>query len=56
MFKWTNTLIVNSNLDSSGKPKWSAQAEDTGSGVVGSFEFKRVKVVLTPYVVSVYAK
>ena len=23
MFKWTNTLIVNSNLDSSGKPKWS---------------------------------
>ena len=27
MFKWTNTLIVNSNLDSSGKPKWSAQAE-----------------------------
>ena len=42
MFKWTNTLIVNSNLDSSGKPKWSAQAEDTGSGVVGSFEFKRV--------------
>jgi Lrp/AsnC family leucine-responsive transcriptional regulator len=34
MFKWTNTLIVNSNLDSSGKAKWSAQPEDTGSGVI----------------------
>ena len=56
MFKWTNTLIVNSNLDSSGKPKWSAQAEDTGSGVVGSFEFKRVNKFLKPNVVAIYKK
>ena len=56
MFKWTNTLIVNSNLDSSGKPKWSAQPEDTGNGVVGSFEFKRVNKFLKPNVVHIYKR
>lgn len=56
MFKWTNTSIVNSNLDSSGKPKWSAQAEDTSSGVVGSFEFKRVNKFLKPNVVAIYKR
>lgn len=56
MFKWTNTLIVNSNLDSSGKAKWSAQPEDTGSGVVGSFEFKRVNKFLKPNVVHIYKR
>lgn len=56
MFKWTNTLIVNSNLDSSGKTKWSAQPEDTGSGVVGSFEFKRVNKFLKPNVVHIYKR
>lgn len=56
MFKWTNTLIVNSNLDSSGKAKWSAQPEDTGRGVVGSFEFKRVNKFLKPNVVHIYKR
>jgi hypothetical protein len=56
MFKWTNTLIVNSNLDSSGKAKWSAQPEDTSSGVVGSFEFKRVNKFLKPNVVHIYKR
>lgn len=56
MFKWTNTLIVNSNLDSSGKAKWSAQPEDTDSGVVGSFEFKRVNKFLKPNVVHIYKR
>lgn len=56
MFKWTNTLIVNSNLDSSGKAKWSAQPENTGSGVVGSFEFKRVNKFLKPNVVHIYKR
>lgn len=56
MFKWTNTLIVNSNLDSSGKTKWSAQPENTGSGVVGSFEFKRVNKFLKPNVVHIYKR
>ena len=56
MFKWTNTLIVNSNLDSSGKAKWSAQPEDTGNGVVGSFEFKRVNKFLKPNVVHIYKR
>lgn len=56
MFKWTNTLIVNSNLDSSGKAKWSAQPEATGSGVVGSFEFKRVNKFLKPNVVHIYKR
>lgn len=56
MFQWTNTLIVNSNLDSSGKPKWSAQAEDTGNRVVGSFEFKRVNKFLKPNVKAIYKR
>lgn len=56
MFKWTNTLIVNSNLDSSGKAKWSAQPEDIGNGVVGSFEFKRVNKFLKPNVVHIYKR
>lgn len=56
MFKWTNTLIVNSNLDSSGKAKWSAQPENTDSGVVGSFEFKRVNKFLKPNVVHIYKR
>lgn len=56
MFKWTNTLIVNSNLDSSGKTKWSAQPENTDSGVVGSFEFKRVNKFLKPNVVHIYKR
>lgn len=56
MFKWTNTLIVNSNLDSSGKAKWSAQPEDTDNGVVGSFEFKRVNKFLKPNVVHIYKR
>lgn len=56
MFKWTNTLIVNSNSDSSGKAKWSAQPEDTDSGVVGSFEFKRVNKFLKPNVVHIYKR
>lgn len=56
MFKWTNTLIVNSNSDSSGKAKWSAQPENTGSGVVGSFEFKRVNKFLKPNVVHIYKR
>lgn len=56
MFKWTNTLIVNSNLDSSGKAKWSAQPADTASGVVGSFEFKRVNKFLKPNVVHIYKR
>lgn len=56
MFKWTNTLIVNSNLDSSGKAKWSAQPEDTGNSVVGSFEFKRVNKFLKPNVVHIYKR
>lgn len=56
MFKWTNTLIVNSNLDSSGKAKWSAQPADTASGVEGSFEFKRVNKFLKPNVVHIYKR
>lgn len=55
MFKWTNTLIVNS-IDSNGRPKWSAQAEDTSNGVVGSFEFKGVNKFLKPNVVAIYKK
>lgn len=56
MFKWTNTLIVNSNLDSSGKAKWSAQPADTANGVEGSFEFKRVNKFLKPNVVHIYKR
>lgn len=56
MFKWTNTLIVNSNLDSSGKAKWSAQHADTANGVEGSFEFKRVNKFLKPNVVHIYKR
>ena len=56
MFKWTNTLIVNSNSDSSGKAKWSAQSANTASGVEGSFEFKRVNKFLKPNVVHIYKR
>ena len=44
MFQYTGTYILNSNLDSSGKPKWTSQEEDTMQDPVvkGSFNVKRV--------------
>ena len=44
MFQYTNTIILNSNLDSSGKPKWTAQAEaaEEHPAKKGSLNVKRV--------------
>lgn len=44
MFQYIGTYVVNSNKDISGKPKWTAQEEDTMQDppVKGSFNFKRV--------------
>lgn len=56
MFNWTSTYIVNSNLDSSGKAKWSAQTEDTANGILGSFYFKRGMNFVKPNVVSIFKR
>lgn len=58
MFQYTNTLVYNTNLDSSGKPKWTSQAEDTTQDppVKGSFNVKRVNKFVKDYVVSIYKR
>lgn len=58
MYNYTNTLILNTNLDSSGKPKWTSQAEDTTSDPVvkGSFNVKRVNKFIKDNVVSIYKR
>lgn len=44
MFQYTSTVLINSINDSSGLPKWTAQAEDTSANPVvqGNFNVKRV--------------
>lgn len=55
MFQYTGTYLINSNLDSSGKPKWTSQAEDTMQDPVvkGSFNVKRVNKFIKDNVVSI---
>lgn len=56
MFQFTGTYLINSNLDSSGKPRWTSQAEDTMQNPVvkGSFNVKRVNKFIKDNVVSIY--
>lgn len=56
MFQFTGTYLINSNLDSSGKPRWTSQAEDTMQDpiVKGSFNVKRVNKFIKDNVVSIY--
>lgn len=56
MFQFTGTYLINSNLDSSGKPRWTSQAEDTMQDPVvkGSFNVKRVNKFIKDNVVSIY--
>ena len=58
MFQYTGTYILNSNLDSSGKPKWTSQQEDTMQDPVvkGSFNVKRVNKFIKDNVVSIFKR
>ena len=58
MFQYTGTYILNSNLDSSGKPKWTSQEEDTMQDPVvkGSFNVKRVNKFIKDNVVSIFKR
>lgn len=58
MFQFTGTYLINSNLDSSGKPRWTSQAEDTMQDPVvkGSFNVKRVNKFIKDNVVSIYKR
>lgn len=54
MFSYTNTLVLNTNLDSSGKPKWTSQDENKNAGVKASFNVKRVNKFIKDNVVAIY--
>lgn len=58
MFQYTGTYVLNTNVDSSGKPKWTSQAEDTLQDPVvkGSFNVKRVNKFIKDNVVSIYKR
>lgn len=58
MFQYTGTYLINSNLDSSGTPRWTSQAEDTMQDPVvkGSFNVKRVNKFIKDNVVSIYKR
>ena len=58
MFQFISTHVINSNLDSSGKPRWTSQAEDTMQDPVvkGSFNVKRVNKFIKDNVVSIYKR
>lgn len=60
MFQYTNTIILNSNLDSSGKPKWTAQAETEAAGDVpakeGNLNVKRVMKFIKDNVQAIYKR
>lgn len=59
MFNYTNTILLNSNLDSSGKAKWSSTAEvgpDPGPAVEGSFDVKRFMKFMKSNVASIYKR
>lgn len=54
MFQYTNTVILNKNLDSSGKAKWSAQ--DETEEVSASFDVKRIMKFFKDNVISIYKR
>lgn len=58
MFQYTNTIILNSNLDSSGKPKWTAQAEapEEHPAKKGSLNVKRVMKFIKDNVQAIYKR
>lgn len=60
MFQYTNTIILNDNLDSSGKPKWTAQAEaaktDTTPAKAGTLDIKRVMKFFKDNVKAIYKR
>lgn len=60
MFQYTNTIILNSNLDSSGKPKWTAQAEvaatDNAPAKEGNLNVKRVMKFIKDNVQAIYKR
>lgn len=60
MFQYTNTIILNNNLDSSGKAKWSAQAEtaatDDTPAQVGNLDVKRVMKFIKDNVKAIYKR
>lgn len=60
MFQYTNTIILNSNLDSSGKPKWTAQAEvaatDKTPAQEGNLNVKRVMRFIKDNVQAIYKR
>lgn len=60
MFQYTNTIILNSNLDSSGKPKWTAQTETEAAGDTpakpGSLDVKRVMKFIKDNVTAIYKR
>ena len=55
MFQFTTTNVINSTKDyTTGKPLWTAQDADLGSGKPASLNIKRVNEFLKPNVVSIY--
>lgn len=54
MFQYTNTIILNSNLDSSGTAKWTAQAETEDKP--GSLDVKRVMKFVKDNVQAIYKR
>ena len=45
MFQYTNTIILNSNLDSSGKPKWTSQENNLNVKRVMKFVKDNVQAI-----------
>lgn len=60
MFQYTNTIILNSNLDSSGKPKWTSQqatqAQDSNPAKEGNLNVKRVMKFVKDNVQAIYKR
>lgn len=62
MFNYTNTILLNTNLDSSGKAKWTSQAEvaadpeESIEAVEGSFDVKRFMKFMKSNVASIYKR
>lgn len=56
MWQYTNTLVVNSDKDSTGLDKWISVAEDADAKTVGSMTVRRVNKFLKTNVQSIHKK
>lgn len=56
MWQYTNTVVVNSDKDSTGLAKWTSVAEDADADIVGSMTVRRVNKYLKPNVVAIHKR